>query len=194
MKMLRSALVGEAMNLLDSGHACAALDIAERLISSDDERDQLSGYFCRGVIYEDGGVDVSPDVDKAIYNYRQVALLSPDWVSFNSLARMYMKKGGNNGFLSAKKYLDEAARIEVSPEVLLGYALYYRKKPESNPDMAKRYYLQAAVRGRFYGLFGYSEIARENGQPFRAVIADCVRILLGPFIVFLIGSKARNVF
>jgi len=194
MKAQRSVLFGEAIKLLDSGHARAALEIAEKLVSSDDEQDKLSGYFCRGAIYEDGGSDLSIDIDKAIYNYRQVALLSPDWVAFNNLARMHIKKGGSNAFVDAKKYLDEAAKIEVSPEVLLGYALYYRKKPDSNPSIAKQYYLQAAIRGRFSGLFGYSEVAREVGQPFRAIIADCARILFGPFVVFLIGSKARNVF
>lgn len=194
MKNQRSRLFGEAIRLLDDGHALAALEIAEKLVSSDDPQDKLSGYFCRGAIYEDGGADFSIDIDRAIYNYRQVALLSPDWVAFNNLARMYMKKGGSGGFEEAKKYLDEAARIEISPEVLLGYALYYRKRPDSNVDMAKRFYLKAALRGRFYGLFGYSEVAREVGQPFRAIIADCARIFLGPFVVLLIGSKARNVF
>lgn len=194
MKHSRSIKFGKAMKLLEKGRARDALEIGEELVSSDDEGDRLSGYFCRGAIYEDGGPDLPVDIERAIYNYRQVTLIAPDWVAFNNLARMSMKRGGVSGFADAIKYLNEASKIEVSPEVLLGYALYHRTKPDSDLIEAKRFYLRAAMRGRFAGLFGFSEVARELGQPFRAFFADSIRILLGPIVALLIGSRVRDTF
>lgn len=45
----------KAMRLLDDGCEQEALQIGNFLLSSADEGDRLSGYLCRGSVYEDGG-------------------------------------------------------------------------------------------------------------------------------------------
>lgn len=190
----RNAVFAKAMRLLDDGRAKEALEIGERFVLSDDEGDRLSGYLCRGLAYEDGGQDLQPDVEKAIHNYRQAALIIPDPISFCHLARASMKAGTGDGYEAAFKYLQEAARTSLTPEVALGFAQYYRTKSGSDLDLAKKFYLKAAVRGRFGGFFGYSEVAREAGQNVRAFAVDCIRIALGPLMALLLGRRAQDRF
>lgn len=182
------------MRLLDDSCARGALEIGNDLVASEDEGDKLSGYLCRGLAYEDGGHDLQPDVEKSIYNYRQAALIAPDPIAFCYLARASMKRSGECGYQDAFKYLQEAARIGWTPEVVLGFAHYHRTKPDVDLDAAKTFYFRAAAGGRFRGFFGYSEVARELGQNVRAFVADCVRIILGPLIALLLGKRAQDRF
>lgn len=182
------------MRLLDDGCAKDALEIGNALVLSEDEGDRLSGYLCRGLAYEDGGQDLQPDIEKSIYNYRQAALIAPDPISFCYLARASMKISGGRGYQDAFKYLQEAAGIGLTPEVILGFAHYHRTKPDADLDAAKKFYLRAAASGRFRGFFGYSEVARELRQNVRAFVADCIRITLGPFIDLLLGKRAQDRF
>ena len=184
----------EAMRLLEEGRAQAALQCADELVSSESEADRLSGYLSRGWVYEEGGPDLAIDLDRAIHNYLQVALIAPDWVSYANLARANLKKGGECGFANAFKYLQECSKIKLTPEILLGFAIYHREKPDRDLEKAKEFYLRAALKGRFTGLFGFSEVARELRQYFRAAVADCIRITLGPIVVLFIGSRARDTF
>lgn len=194
MSARRRDLFSKAMRLLDDGYAKDALQIGNDLVSSEDEGDRLSGYLCRGLAYEDGGDDLQSDIEKSIYNYRQAALIAPDAISFCNLARASMKKGSGNGYQDALKFLQEAAEINVTPEVILGFAHYHRTKPDRDLDAAKKFYLRAASQGRFLGFFGYSELARELEQNFRALVVDCLRIILGPFIALLLGKRAQDRF
>lgn len=180
------------MHLLDEGYAQDALKIGNELVTSDDESEKLSGYLCRGLAYEDGGNDMPPDVDKSIYNYRQAALIAPSSISFCYLARASMKRGCENGYNDALRYLHEAADIGITPEVMLGFAHYHRTKPDRDLEGAKRFYLRAAANGRFMGFFGYSEVSRELGQNIRALAVDCARIILGPLIALLMGGRAQD--
>lgn len=94
----------------------------------------------------------------------------------------------------AKAYLNEAARMEKSAEVLLGYAAFFHRGPGRDPRRAKSYYVRAALLGRFQGFFGYSKISRELGQLGRAALVDVVRILVGPFLALVLGARARGSF
>lgn len=184
----------KAMHLLDEGRAQDALKIGNDLVASDDEGDRLSGYLCRGLVYEDGGQGLQKDIEKSIYNYRQAALIAPNAISFCYLARASMKKGGESGYSEALKYLQQAAESGVTPEVILGFAHYYRTKPDNDFESAKKFYLRAAFHGRYMGFFGYSEVSRQSGQNFRAAVVDVIRIFLGPFIALLIGVRAQDRF
>lgn len=184
----------KAMRLLDDGCAQEALQIGNCLLSSADEGDRLSGYLCRGSVYEGGGKDLQPDLEKAMYNFRQAALIAPDAITFCNLARTSMKRDGDIGYSDALKYLKHAADFAMTAEVILGFAHYHRMKPDKDMKCAKRFYLRAAVRGRFRGFFGYSEVARELGQNNRARAVDCIRVVLGPVIALLIGSRAQDAF
>ncbi|WP_147300573.1 hypothetical protein [Lysobacter silvisoli] len=181
----------EAMNCLDRGDVRSALAIADNLTQSPDERDQISGYLCRGFAYEDGGDGLTPDLAKAIHNYRKASLLAPDSITFCHLARASIKLG-EAGLPEAWKFLVQAKTLRDTPEVILGFAKYYREKNEY--EKAKYFYRSAALRGRFAGFFGYSEISRILGQNKRAMLVDSLRVLLGPLIALLIGNKAQEEF
>ncbi|MGH8050612.1 MAG: hypothetical protein ACREPB_08150 [Arenimonas sp.] len=194
MKSVSTAKFRAAMKMLDCGDAAQALKIGKELLQSRDESHILAGHLCVGLIYETGGFDFTPDIETAVYHYRLAAAITPDPISFCYLARALMKRNEAD-YLSAYKYLNFAKEIKETPQVMLGFAQYYRTRPK-NSDLAsaKKYYLRAALHGRFDGFFGYASVCRELKQNFRALFVDCARLLTGPFIALLIGSDARDRF
>lgn len=193
MRSERSSLFKKAMRMLDEGHAQSALAVGHELLRSDDEAYKLSGHLCVGLIYEEGGNDLVQDLDRATYHYHHASALSPDPIPFSYLARATMKRGPS-GYTLAYKYLVEARKLGEPSEVLLGFATYYRTKPDKDLTSAKRYYLRAALQGRFAGFFGYSSVSRELGQKVRALLMDCLRLVVGPFLALLIGRAAQDRF
>ena len=188
--MSRNELYESAMEHLGRGETKDALRIADKMINSESERNRLSGYICRGLAYEQGG-DIEPDFDKAVFNYRKALCEFEDSVVYSYLARVMMKK---KDFEQARRFLGEAEKIRPTAEVILGFANYYARKPVPDYLRARRFYVKAALHGRFAGFFGYSRMARLSGQEFRAFCMDCLRILVGPIVAILIGSKAQMTF
>ena len=193
MNSERAKQFGKAMHLLDAGRAQDALGIGKCLLSSKDESYKLAGHLCVGLVYEEGGDDLARDIDKAIFHYHHAASIAQDPISFSYLARATMKKGVCE-YPAALRYLVEGANLGEPPEVLLGFAQYYRTKPEKDLILAKKYYLRAALRGRFAGFFGYSSTCRELGQKGRALAMDVVRLIVGPFLALLFGRAAQDRF
>lgn len=185
-KVHRNFRVG--VHLLEKGQAVQALALAEELIRSDDEMDRLDGYSCRGMVFEDGGLDVAVDLDKSIDSYRRASLIAPNAVTFLHLARVTLKR---KEFSQSLRFLEISAGYEETPELLLGFAQWFEESDSPDYGMAKSYYAKAALRGRFVGFFGYSRVARVVGQPLRALAVDVLRILSGPFIALAIGARAR---
>ncbi|MFV1849023.1 tetratricopeptide repeat protein [Stenotrophomonas maltophilia] len=177
-----------AMDLLSKGEAGKALSLAESLIESEDESKRLDGYLCRGMVYEDGGEGVCVDLDVALDSYRRVSLIAPSSIAFSNLARVSMKL---KDFSRAIRYLEIAGEFEMTPEVILGFALFHEESSSFDGRAAKRLYLRAALNGRFAGFFGYSRVARKLGERGRALAVDCIRVLLGPVIAFIIGKKSQ---
>lgn len=194
MKRERSERFRRAMLLLEDGAAREALALADEMISSEDEGDRLAGYFCRGAIFEDGGDDLTPDIDQAMYSYRQASLIVPDAVTFGSLAKMSMKKGGDVGFRDALKYLQEASKIEETADIKLGFAEYYKARTPPDFVQARRYYWKAAKEGRIAGLAGLADVARLEDRPLRALGCVLMTVILGPIFYLLLGAKSRDVF
>ncbi len=182
-----------ALKLLDKGAAAEALAIAEMLADSRDGAVRISGLICKGLVYEHGGQGVPMDLGKALHCYRSVALVTRDADTFCDMARVLLKQGGEQ-CEAGHRYLLEAARSKHSPEVSLGFAEYYRSRPVPDLSASRAHYLKAALAGRFRGFFGYSEISRKLGQPWRALGMDCLRLVLGPAIALLLGSKAQGRF
>ncbi|MEN5003640.1 hypothetical protein [Stenotrophomonas indicatrix] len=177
-----------AMDLLSAGKADKALSLADSLIESEDESRRLDGYLCRGMVYEDGGEGVCVDLDVALDSYRRVSLISPSSIAFSNLARVSMKL---KDFSRAIRYLRIAGEFEMTPEVILGFALFYEESSPFDGAAAKRLYLRAALNGRFAGFFGYSRVARKLGERGRALAVDCIRVLFGPVIALLVGRKSQ---
>jgi len=183
-----------AMLALNEGKPELAISIGEELCASDDEGDRLSGYLCLGYAYEDLEAESGRNLERALGYYRQVSLLTPSPLPFLLMARVSMRVGGDEGFESALRYLQEVEKFGVTPELLLGFAHYYRFGSQKSLKKARDFYLRAATRGRFSGFLGYSDVARELNQKWRARLMDSLRVLLAPLIVVLIGRRAREAF
>lgn len=176
------------VRLLEQGRAAQALALAENMIRSEAEMDRLDGYTCRGMVFEDGGLDVEVDLDKSLDSYRRASLIAPNAISFMHLARISLKR---REFPQALRFLEISADYEVTPEILLGCAQWFEESDSQDLRRAKSYYVKAALRGRFAGFFGYSRVARAAGEPLRALAMDVARILCGPLIALAIGTRAR---
>ena len=150
-------------------------------------------HLLMGLIHEFGGDGIEVDLSKAVDHYRMTAYAIPSPIGYIHLARALMKKG-KESYPEALRYLKEADREGATPELNLAYAKYY--EPASVPDYAtaQQHYLKAALRGRFMGFFGYATMSRRLGQHFRALLVDCTRTALGPFIFLLLGKTARKGF
>ncbi|HEU0154297.1 MAG TPA: hypothetical protein VFQ84_13245 [Arenimonas sp.] len=165
------------------------VSLATQLIQAGGDR-AVAGYMLRAAAYEWGVEDGVQDLALAVQDYRQLTILAPHSISYSNLARALLKQG-HDSYPSALKALREGERLGNTPEVSLGFAWYLSRGPEPDPALAKHHYLRAATHGRFAGFFGYSRMARQLGQPGRALAMDAVRLLLGPFIWLLFGAKAR---
>jgi tetratricopeptide (TPR) repeat protein len=173
------------------GKCSELLLLSEKLISSGDESAYPSGYMLKGMAYEIGGDGVNQDFEKAISCYRQAAYLQPDTLTYVSMARAMMKQGPDS-YSSALKYLNEAKNSKYAPELDIAFGQCYESAPKPDYELAKTHYLRAAVRGRFHGFFGYSSVSRKMGQQGRALLADCVRVAVGPFLFLLLGKRASG--
>lgn len=181
----------KAMKLLEAGHAGEALEIGNELVDSPDQADRISGYLCLAYVYEDGGEGVEQDLARAVFHFRQVSLFVDHAGPLCNIARVEFKQGHFDACLT---YLERAGQIQQMPIVLLGLAHYHRFKPSPELALSKRYYLHAAMQGRFAGMFGYSNAARELDQPARALLMDGVRVLTGWFVALVLGSAATESF
>lgn len=182
-----------AMQLLYAGRAAEAMAVGKDLLGQSEASHQLSGHLCLGLIYEEGGPGVPQDLDAAILHYHKAAVIAQEPLTFCYLARAAMKKS-ESCYSSAFRFLEEASRLGNPVELSLGYAYYYRTKKDPDPELAKKYYLRAALRGRFAGFFGYSSLCRSLGQNGRALGMDTIRLLSGPLLALLLGGSAQDEF
>lgn len=190
---MRARKYKNAMQLLYSGRAMEAMVIGKELLNQSDVSHQLSGHLCVGLVYEEGGSGVPQDLNAAILHYHKAAVIAQEPLTFCYLARATMKKG-DDYYSKAFTFLQEASKLGDPVEILLGYAHYYSTKKDPNPRTAKKYYLRAALRGRFAGFFGYSSLCRNLGQNGRALGMDVLRLFLGPMLAVLLGSSAQDEF
>jgi len=181
----------EAMRCLDAGKAEEALQIGNELAASADEADKISGYLCLAYVYEDAAKSDERKFELALHYFRNVSLLVDDVEALCNVARVLFKMGR---FDDCIDFLRRAEAVQSSAVVLLGFAHYYRCKP--NPDLviSKHYYFRAGIHGRFAGFFGYSDVARELGQHGRAVLVSTLRIAFGWLIAMAIGDRALQRF
>lgn len=185
----------EILNLAEKAIAeeriAELLSLCEILIDSEDESVRPSGYMLKGIAYEIGGDGVDQDLEKAVGYYRQAVYLQPNAMTYVFMARASMKKGADS-FASALHYLKEAEKLSYVPELDIAFGMCYENQPEQDLGLAKKHYLKAALHGRFHGFFGYSSVCKKTGQYGRALLADSVRIVIGPILFLLLGKKASS--
>lgn len=178
-----------AWSLSESGNKRQAIELGQQLVRNGYQ----PAHLLMGLIYEFGGDGINFDLSRAIEHYRMLvhAISSP--IGYIHLARTLMKQG-KESYPMALKYLQEANKYGSTPELDLAYANYYETAPTPNYEAAKQHYLKAALRGRFMGFFGYAAMSRKSGKWFTAFLADCTRIMLGPFLFMLLGKTAKKGF
>jgi len=188
------AALKQAQESFRNRKASESLEVLDQLLREHESTDDAAGYFLKGLIFEFGGDGVTIDLVKAIENYRIASNLiqNSDPIPFLYLARALMKQGPKS-YLSALNYIKQASAVRHAPEVDLAFGSYY-EVAEISLDVAKKYYIKAALNGRFAGFFGLSSVLRKNGKSSQAIIVDAARILLGPFLFILLGKKARASF
>lgn len=191
--MKHSDVYNKARRSIREKKASELLTLSDTLIKSDDVPAHASGYLMRGMAHELGDDKVPLDLRRAVECYRQAAYLDPSQTTYIFLSRALMKQG-QEGYPAAISYLKEASELGNTPELLLAYAKYYETAPTKNFTLAQNCYLRAALVGRFAGFFGYAATSRMLGQHLRAFVADCTRILFGPFLFLFLGRTASKGF
>ncbi len=169
-----------------------AASLATRLIEAG-EPWSISGYLYRATAYENGDSFLKMDIDKAIFDYLKLSIISPGRDVYIYLSNALMTRGGGD-FDRAYGYLKEAEKFGSSPGLSLAYARYYEESNRQDLNLAYKYFMAAARAGRFLGFFGAARILRKLEKPIKAFFWDMARYLLGPFIALLIGRKAQHRF
>ena len=170
----------------------AVIALATQLVRAG-EPWMTSGYLLRGWADENLADASEKDLENAIADFRRLAILAPGTPSLLNLARTLMKQGPTH-YPAAWAFLGEASAMDHTPEVDLGFAEYHLGAPSGDLRLAQQHFLRAAMAGRFKGFFGYARASRLAGQPGRALLADCLRVVLGPLLWLLLGEKAQYQF
>lgn len=123
---------------------------------------------------------------RAADDWRAMIEVAPASLAYRSLARVLLKTGDRQ---SAFKNLSLAEGLEITPEVLLGYAQYFRTGSPPDLVQAKEFYLRAALRGRTQGIRGYAEMAYELNQPIAAASMAVLGLLATPFLALFLGER-----
>lgn len=147
------------------------------------------GYHLRGLANELRCDGPGERLDAAISDYRQAAVLVPHPVSYQCLARALMK-AGHSRYDEAYRFLLEGSKLELTPELLLGFGHYYSTQASPDLEKALAFFRRAAYRGRFRGFVAAAQLYRRTGSHVKAFAWDLARIVLSPVIWLLQGRHA----
>lgn len=186
-----NAVFSEAMKLLDSRKAKEAEEIGQRLLLGESLEDKANGHFCLGLVYEFGGTDFTQNLERSLFHYRHLALITRDPLSYCLISRVALKMGKSRRH-EALSNVNEARKLGDIPEIYICLGNYFRE--EGFFEMAKKNYIKAARMGRFQGFFEYSRVCRDQGHFLRSSAASVVRILMGPIYFLVFGKTASDVF
>lgn len=170
---------------LDRGDFEAAVAAASLLVEGG-QPSLLDGLSLRAFALEHW-TDGPPDrLIRAADDWRRFVEIAPAQVSYLGLARVLLRLGERDaGF----ENLLEAQRIKQTPEVLLGFAHYYRTASPPDIPKAKRYFLRAALRGRTQGMRGYAEVAYEQNHFFSCVAMILAATIATPLLALMLGER-----
>ncbi|MEI2430691.1 hypothetical protein RDV84_15410 [Lysobacter yananisis] len=146
----------------------------------------LDGLVRRAMALENWA-DGPPDrLVAAANDWQRMIEIAPAPVSYRGLARVLLKLGDRD---FALVNLLEAERRGATPEVLLGFAEYYRTASPPDLGRAKAYFLRAALRGRTQGIRGYGEVAYELDQPFSGAAMALIGLVATPLLALILGER-----
>ncbi len=183
-------IVDLAEGELDRRDYAAAVSAANELIDAG-EPWLLDGLMLRATALEAWTAGPLNRMEVASGDWARTVEISPCSVAHMRLARVLMKLGDRE---PALLHLRAAEKKEALPEVLLGLAEYFRTASPPDLQMAKSYYLRAALRGRTQGMIGYGEVASELGEGWSALCMAIYAFLATPFLIITIGKRRHAKF
>ena len=146
----------------------------------------IDGLLRRALALENWKEGPSDRLVAAASDWRRLVEIAPASISFRGLARVLMKLGERD---AAFVNLLEAEAKGLTPEVLLGFADFYRTASPPDLERAKLYFLRAALRGRTQGMRGYVEVAFALGQPFSAAAMTSIAVVATPLLALVLGKR-----
>lgn len=146
----------------------------------------IDGLLRRALALENWTEGPSDRFIAAASDWRSLVAIAPSSISFRGLARVLMKLGQRD---AALVNLIEAEAKESTPEVMLGFAEYYRTASPPDLNRAKLYFRRAALRGRMQGMRGYVEVAFALDQPFSAAAMTFIAVVATPFLALAMGER-----
>ena len=179
-----------AAEALSRGHFEDAIKASTALVEAG-EPWLVDGLVRRAMALEGWAAGPDDRLEGAAQDWRRLTEYAPAEIAYRSLARVQLKLGDRE---AAFQNLRDAERIEATPEVMLGFAEYYRTASPADLEWAKAYYLRAAKRGRTKGMLGYVETAYELDQPLAAAGMVLMAVLAMPFLMLLLGSRRHAEF
>ncbi|KRA16382.1 hypothetical protein [Lysobacter sp. Root604] len=146
----------------------------------------LDGLVRRAMALEHWTDGPSGGLINAADDWRAMIDIAPTAVSYQGLARVLLKLGDRDAAYSS---LLKAESRGVTPGILLGYAQYHRTSTPPNLEMAKAYFMRAALRGRTRGMRGYAEVAQELDQPYSAAAMALIGLVATPCLALVLGER-----
>ena len=146
----------------------------------------VDGLVRRAMALENWTGGPADRLSSAANDWRALVEYAPAEVAHRGLARVLLGLGDREGAL---QNLLAAERAGATPEVLLGFAEYYRTCAPPNLEQAKAYYLRAAKRGRTKGMAGYVEVAYQLNQPLAAAGMVLLALVTTPVLALALGSR-----
>lgn len=179
-----------AEEALAAGKFEAAVEAANVLVEAG-EPWLIDGLLRRALAFENWTNGPPNRLDVAASDWRKMVEIAPASVSFRSLARILLKVGERDAALAN---LAKAESLGFTPEVMLGFAEFYRSSSPPDLRRAKIYFRRAALRGRTQGMHGYVEIAYALEQPFSAVAMVIMAMISAPFLALFLGERRHSCF
>ena len=174
-----------AEEALDRGDYDVAVTAATALIEAG-EPWLIDGLVRRAMALENWMGGPHNRLIAAANDWQRMIEIAPAAVSYRGLARVLLRLGDRE---SALANLLKAESVAATPEVLLGFAQFYRTASPPELERAKAYFLRAALRGRTQGIRGYVEVAYELDQPCSGAAMTLIGLIATPLLALVLGER-----
>lgn len=179
-----------AQQALAAGKYEDAISAANFLVNAGDPW-LIDGLLRRALALESWTEGPSDRLLAAVSDWQRLVEIAPASVAFRGLARVLLKLGERDAALAN---LIKAEERGGTPEVMLGFAEFYRTASPPDLKQAKMYFRRAALRGRTQGMLGYVEVAFELDQAFSAYAMTLLSLAVTPFLALILRERRHDGF
>ncbi|PJK05397.1 hypothetical protein CO612_03980 [Lysobacteraceae bacterium NML71-0210] len=182
--------INDAKSLIERSNYIDALKIIEEKINSENKEERYSAHLMKGIIFESGNKDIEINLHKAKQSYKAASTIAShkSITPIIFLSRIMMKMKDGNGMI---EQLQNIEKLSKSADIDIALANYHATFSK-DISKEKKYYLRAALKGRFAGFFGLSRALRKEGKTIKAASLDTLRIIIGPVIALFLGKRASS--